>query len=154
MNVYDQLKKLGITLPQAPAKGGIYSPVRVFGSFAYCSGCGPDQNGVSFKKGKVGAEISLEEAQAAARGCLLNILAVIERELGDLNRVKSFAKMLAFVASSDDFYDQPMVANGASALLVEIFGEETGLPARSAIGVNVLPGNIPVEIEMLFELRD
>lgn len=151
MNVYDNMKRLGIELPAAPPRGGIYSPVKEFAGLAYCSGCGPDQNGAPFKKGKLGAQISLEEGQEAARACMLNILAVIERELGSLERIKSFSKMLAFVASDNEFYEQPQVANGASQLLAELFGDEA-LPARSAIGVNVLPGNIPVEIEMLFEL--
>ena len=84
---------------------------------------------------------------------MLNILAVLQREIGDLNRVTNVVKMLAFVASDDEFYQQPQVANGASNLLGELFGQEVGIPARSAIGVNVLPGNLPVEIEAIFEFK-
>ena len=83
---------------------------------------------------------------------MLNILAVLQREIGDLNRVKNVAKILAFVASDDEFYEQPQVANGASNLIGEIFGMDA-LAARSAIGVNVLPGNLPVEIEAIFEVE-
>ena len=90
---------------------------------------------------------------AIDRAYMLNLLAAFRRDIGPLDRIGSFVKMLALVASEDDFYDQPDVANGATDLLAEIFGEEAGLPARSAIGVNVLPGNIPVEIEVLIELK-
>ena len=87
-----------------------------------------------------------------ARNSMLNVLAVLEAQVGDLNKVKKAVKILVFVASDDEFTEQPMVANGASALLGELFGTEN-LPSRSAIGVNVLPGNIPVEIEAIFELE-
>ena len=85
---------------------------------------------------------------------MLNALAILKKNLGDLNRIQSVVKMLAFIASTNEFYSQPLVANGASQLLSEVFGEEAGCPSRSAIGVNVLPGNIPVEIEMLVEYED
>ncbi len=152
MSIYETLKNKGIDLPASPPKGGIYRQIAEFNNMAYCSGCGPDINGILFKKGKLGKEITLEEGREAARLCMLNLLAVIDANVG-LNRVKSFTKMLALVASDNEFYDQPMVANGASELIAELFGEEI-LPARSAIGVNVLPGNIPVEIELMFELCD
>lgn len=84
---------------------------------------------------------------------MLNVLSVLEANVGDLNKVKRAVKILVFVASEDDFTEQPAVANGASALLAELFGAEN-IPARSAIGVNVLPGNIPVEIEAIFELEE
>lgn len=153
MDVYEKLKKLGLTLPEAPAKGGVYTPAKRFGqNLIYVSGCGPAMGG-ELPKGKLGAEISLEEGQRLAQNCVLNILAVLEKELGDLNRITGAVKMLAFVASTDDFTEQPKVANGASGLLVELFGEENGAPTRSAIGVNVLPGNIPVEVEGIFEIQ-
>lgn len=103
--------------------------------------------------GRVGGELTLEQGQEMARRCALNILANLHHTLGDLNRIRRFVKVLAFVNSTDDFDRQPAVVNGASGLIRDIFGEEAGLPARSAIGVNVLPGNIPVEIEMLLELK-
>ena len=80
---------------------------------------------------------------------MLNVLAVLKRDLGSLDRIRSFEKITVFVASTDEFYEQPQVANGATALLQEVFGDEIGLPTRSAVGMNVLPGNIPVEIEAL-----
>jgi len=152
INVYDNLKKLNIELPPAPAKAGVYEQVKLFGTnLAYISGCLPNIEGLPPIKGKVGEDVSLEEAQEAARRCVLNILAVLDRDLGDLNRVKDCVKMLAFVASHDDFYSQPQVANAASEMLMQIFGEEK-CPARSAVGVNALPGNVPVEIELLIEI--
>ena len=152
MNVYENMKKLGIELPKPPAKGGVYAPTKKFcGSLYYVSGCGPVLDEPI--KGRVGTDYTLEEGQQFARNCILNVLAVLEAEIGDLNRVKSVVKVLAFVNSSNDFYDQPKVANGGSQLLVDIFGEEVGLASRSAIGVNVLPGNIPVEIEAIFEVE-
>ncbi len=103
-------------------------------------------------KGKLGAEISLEEGCEAAKNCMLNVLAVLKEKIGDLDKIKSCVKMLVFVASDNEFYNQPQVANAATQLLIDIFGEEIGSPSRSAIGVNVLPGNIPVEIELLVEI--
>ena len=153
MDVYERLKELKIELPSLPPKGGIYTQAREFGAnFYYLSGYGTDLSGVQNYQGKLGQEYGVEQGQQAAVNCMLNIMAVLHHELGDLNRIRRFVKMLAFVASADDFYSQPAVANGASQLLVDVFGEAVGLPARSAIGVNVLPGNIPVEIELLVEI--
>jgi len=152
-NVYDKLKEMNITLPSPPAKGGVYTPVMEFGgSFLYCSGCGPDIGGGAIT-GKLGSEISIEDGQLAARNCMLNLLANLHEHLGDLNRIKRFVKVLGFVACSDDFYQQPLVINGGSSLLLELFGAETGLPARSAVGTNSLPFNISVEIEALVEIE-
>jgi enamine deaminase RidA (YjgF/YER057c/UK114 family) len=145
------MKELGISLPPPPAKGGLYTQARPFmGNLIYTSGCGPVVG--EPVKGRLGADFTVEQGQQHARNCMLNVLAVLQAEIGDLNRVKSVVKILTFVNSTDDFYDQPMVANGGSQLLLDIFGETVGLPARSAIGVNTLPGNIPVETEALFEI--
>ena len=152
MDVYENLKQLGITLPEPPPKGGLYTPCVISGNMAYISGCGC-AIGDEKPAGKLGAEYDLEAGQRFARNCALNILAVLQRDVGDLNRVAKAVKMLAFVASADDFYMQPQVANGASQLLCDVFGAENGIPARSAIGVNVLPGNLPVEVECVFELK-
>lgn len=150
-DVYQKIKEHGITLPTPPAKGGIYTPVMEFGrNLLYCSGCGP-AIGSDNVVGKLGRELTVEEGQKAAFNCMLNLLANLEEKLGDLNRIKKFVKVLAFVNSTDDFTDQPMVVNGGSKLLVELFGEEKGLPARSAIGTNSLPGGIACEIEVLVE---
>jgi len=152
-NVYDKLKELGITLPTAASAIGVYSQSIEFAdNLVYTSGCLPHINGEVKFTGRLG-NLTIEEGQEAARNCTLNALAVLHRDLGDLNRIKRFVKILCFVASNDDFYLQPKVANGASELLCEVFGNEKGLPARSAVGVNVLPGNVPVEIEFLVEIE-
>lgn len=153
-NVYDVLKEKGITLPTPPPKGGVYTPVQEFGTnLLYCSGCGPDLSGNTVK-GKLGRDLTVEEGQKAAYNCVLNLLANIEAKIGDLNKIKRFVKVLAFVNSSDDFTEQPQVVNGGSNLLVELFGDEVGCPARSAIGTNALPGGIACEIEVLLEVKE
>ena len=95
---------------------------------------------------------AMEQGQVYARACMLNVLAALEKAVGDLRRVKSAVKITTFVQSADDFHEQPAVANGGTQLLLELWGVEAGLPSRSAIGVNALPGNIPVETEALFEV--
>ena len=150
-NIETKLKELGITLPTPPAKGGLYTPVMEFGDhLLYCSGCGPQLNGSSID-GKLGKDLSVEQGQEAAYRCMLNLLANLNAKLGNLDRIKRFVKVLAFVNSTDDFVQQPQVVNGGSQLLLDLFGEERGLPARTAMGVNATPGNIAVEIEVLVE---
>ena len=139
MDIYEKMKELGVELPAAPAKGGLYSSCKKFGgNLFYVSGCGPVIDG------------PVEQGQVYARACMLNVLAALEKAVGDLRRVKSAVKITTFVQSADDFHEQPAVANGGTQLLLELWGEEAGLPSRSAIGVNALPGNIPVETEALF----
>lgn len=151
-NIYEVMQEKNIVLPPPPAKGGVYTPVQEFGAnLLYCSGCGPDLGGGNTVKGKVGRDLSLAEGQQAARNCMLNLLANLNAKLGDLNRIKRFVKVLAFVNCTDDFEQQPQVVNGGSSLLVELFGDEIGCPARSAVGANSLPGNIACEIEVLVE---
>lgn len=153
MDVYAKMKEIGIALPTPPAKGGLYTPVVEFGDhLLYCSGCGPQLEGASIE-GKLGRDLTVEQGQEAARRCMLNLLANLDAKLGDLNRIKRFVKVLAFVNSADDFAQQPQVVNGGSQLLMDLFGEERGLPARTAIGVNATPGNIAVEIELLAEFE-
>ncbi len=153
-NVYDKIKEMGITLPPPPPKGGIYTPVMEFGTkLLYCSGCGPDVGNGSVIKGKLGKDVSLEDGQQAAYNCMLNLLSNLENYLGDLNKIKKFVKVLAFVQGTDDFTQQPQVVNGGSQLLFDLFGEEKGLPARSAIGTNSLPGGISCEIECVVEIE-
>lgn len=150
-DVYAKLNEMGVTLPTPPARGGLYTPVVEFGDhLLYCSGCGPQLNGESID-GKLGRDLTVEQGQQAARRCMLNLLANLDAKLGNLNRIKRFVKVLAFVNSADDFGRQPQVVNGGSQLLLDLFGEERGLPARTAIGVNATPGNIAVEIEVLVE---
>ncbi len=151
INVYDRMKEMNIVLPAPPPKGGIYSPVREFGGrFLSLSGCGPRNNGTIIT-GKVGKDLTIEEGQQAARFCTLNLLANLEAELGDLNRIRRIIRILVFVNSADGFCRQPQVADGCSRLLLDLFGEEKGLPSRTAIGVSATPNNIACEIEMLAE---
>ena len=150
-NIETKLKELGITLPTPPEKGGLYTPVMEFSDrLLYCSGCGPQLNGSSID-GKLGKDLTVEQGQEAAYRCMLNLLANLNAKLGDLDRIKRFVKVLAFVNSADNFTQQPQVVNGGSQLLLDLFGEERGLPARTAMGVNATPGNIAVEIEVLVE---
>lgn len=149
-NIKEKLKELNITLPIAPPKGGVYSPAKEFGgNLVYISGCGPviDETLI---KGKLGKEFTIEQGQVYARNCMLNVLAVLDANVG-LENVKCPVKVLTLVAGTEEFYDQPAVANGGSQLLVDLFGADEA-PARSAIGCIALPGNIPVESEVIFEL--
>lgn len=149
MDVYRKLEAMGLALPEPPPAGGVYTGAKVFlDKLVYVSGCGPG-NDVT---GKLGDTVTEETGTDCARRCMLNVLSVLQKQIGDLNRVKSAVKIICFVASDNAFTRQPAVANGASGLLHELFGE-AGKPARSAIGVNVLPGNIPVEVEALFEIE-
>ena len=153
-NIYDKLKESGITLPAPPAKGGIYTPVQEFGQgLLYCSGCGPKQLDGANITGKLGRDLTVEQGQEAARWCMLNLLANLDAKLGDLNRIKRFVKVLAFVNCTEDFEQQPQVVNGGSQLLGDLFGEEAGCPARTAVGTSALPGGIACEIEVLVEVE-
>ena len=151
-DVYAKLKELGVELPPPPRRMGIYKLAKQVGNMLYISGQGPTRDGVMLVTGKVGDERTLEEGQEAARFCAINALSILHDYLGDLNRVKSVVKLLGFVACSPDFGRQPEVINGASKLFEDIFGEENGVGARSAIGTNALPSNITVEIEFIFEI--
>jgi len=153
MDVYERMKELGITLPQPPPKGGVYVQMKQFGAgLVYVSGCGPSI--AEPIKGKLGKDFTISQGQEFARNCMLNVLAVLEKNLGDLRKIKNCVKVLTFVAGTDDFYDHPAVANGGSQLLIDIFGPEIGTPSRSAIGANALPFGIPVETEGLFEIEN
>lgn len=152
MDIYAKLKEMNLKIPSAPPKGGVYSPCQEFGeNLVYISGCGPVLGGCAIA-GKLGNDFTTEEGKEFTRNAMLNVLAVLEAQIGDLNKVKRAVKILTFVASADTFYEQPMVANGGSELLAELF-DQNNVPARSAIGVNVLPGNIPVETEAIFEIE-
>ena len=151
MDVYARLKELNLTLPEPPPRGGIYKPVRQAGNCLYVSGQAASRDGALVFSGKVGGERTIEEGQEAARVCTLNALSNLHHFLGDLNKIKGLIKTLGFVQSADGFNQQPTVINGASALLEEIWGED-GVGARSAIGVNELPGGTTVEIEFIFEI--
>lgn len=149
-NVYDRLKELGITLPAAPEPAGLYIPCQTTGNLIYTSGHDCKTDGVFPYEGKVGQTVSIEEGYEAARLTMINLLATLENELGDLNRITKFVKLLCFVQSGDDFTQQPAVMNGASQLLLDVFGEK-GQHARTALSAPALPFNIPLEIELIAE---
>ena len=151
MNVYQRLKDLGIELPQASKAMGLYAPVKISGNMAYLSGQGPMKDGKFLCTGKVGGDVTVEQAREGARQTAINILAALHDYLGDLNKVKSVVKLLGFVASVDGFNEQPAVINGASEVFIDVFGED-GRHARSAVGVSELPGGMSVEIESIFEI--
>lgn len=148
----EKLTALGLKLPEPPAKGGLYVSAKTFGGkFVYISGCGPSTDGTPIT-GKLGGGVSVEQGAVYARDSMLNMLAVLKREIGDLDRVKSAVKVTCFVASTPDFGQQPQVANGGTQLLIDVFGPEIGTPTRSAVGMVALPGDMPVETEGLFEI--
>lgn len=151
MSAEARITELGIELPPPPPPGGVYKPLVIIDRLAYLSGHGPFQADGSYVTGRVGEELDLEQAQAAARQVGLSLLTSIREGLGTLDRVKRVVKTLAFVNSTLDFVDQPQVVNGYSELFAEVFGD-AGIGARSAIGTSVLPGNIPVEIEVILEI--
>lgn len=147
MTVSERLSELGIELPTPAPPAGLYNPVVVHGDVAYVSGQVPSKDGQLLAKGKLGDSVTVEEGQMAARQCVLNALAALAGALGSMDRVVQVVKMTVFVASADGFSDQPQVANGASQLLIDIFGMDQR-PARSAIGVAELPLGCPVEVEV------
>ena len=151
--VYAKIKELGIALPSPPDEPPALRLIRPLGpDMLYVSGVGPNFKGQLPNEeihGKVGGGINQEEAYLAAQNTALNALAVLEDYLGDLNRVTEFVKLLVLVASVPIFSNQHLVANGASDLLITLYGENVGKSARSAVGVAVLPGDIPVETEMI-----
>ena len=152
MDTYERLKELGLKLPEVPEPVGMFQPITQVGNLVYLSGQG-SYCGETWVTGKVGETRTLEEAQLGAKLCMLNLLAVLEGYLGDLNRVKRPVKLLGFVNGAPDFAQQPAVINGASQLLLDLFGE-SGVHARSAIGVGSLPMDITCEIEAIFEIAD
>ena len=147
-----RLAALGLTLPEVAAPVAAYVPAVRSGTFVYTSGQLPFVDGKLPRTGKVGGEVSAEEAADLARICALNAIAAVRTVIGDLDRVVRVVKVVGFVASAPDFTAQPLVMNGASNLLKEAFGE-SGAHARSAVGVAVLPLDSPVEVEMVVEVR-
>ncbi|MDH5610079.1 MAG: RidA family protein [Cyclobacteriaceae bacterium] len=152
MNIQAQLDKLGIELPPAPPLGGVYKPVVIIDRMLYVSGQGPLRNDGTLITGKLGVDLTTPEGYQAARQVGLTMLATIRSQIGDLGKVKRLIKTLGMVNSAPDFYEHPKVINGYSDLFSELLGEENGIGARSAVGM-ILPGNIAVEIEAIFELH-
>ena len=145
--------ELGLVLPPAPKAAGVYKPVLVVNNMLYVSGQVPVRSDGSLITGKSGKDIQTDEAKLAARQVGLTMLSTIKTHFGDLNRIKRLVKTLGFVNSSPDFYQQPIVINGFSELMAEVFGQENGTGARSAIGA-ILPNNVAVEVEAAFELYE
>ena len=152
MKIEAKLAQMGLTLPApGPAAGNYIGAVQV-GNLLFVSGHGPRRQGGLYMTGKVGRDLTTEQAYEAARVVMLNCLATVQRELGDLDRVQRIVKLLGMVNCTEEFTEQPKVINGASDLLVELYGE-AGRHARSAVGMQQLPMNIPVEIEMIVEVE-
>jgi len=147
----ERIVELGLSLPEVAAPVAAYIPAIRSGSLVLTSGQLPTREGRLLSVGKVGGEVGVEEAVECARQCALNALAAIRAEVGSLSAVKRIVKVVAFVASTPDFTGQSQVANGASELLGEIFGD-AGRHARSAVGVRVLPLDAPVEVELMVEV--
>lgn len=144
-----RLSELGLTLPKPPAPVASYVPTVITGSLIFVSGQVSFADG-KLITGKAGADLDMDRAREAARACAINTLAQLQAALGDLDRVKRCVKLVGFVNAAPDFADHPKVVNGASDLMVEVFGE-AGKHARSALGAGSLPLNSAVEVESIFE---
>ena len=147
----DRLAELGLSVPEVAKPVAAYVPAVVSGDLVFTSGQLPMKDGELMVTGKVGGEVSPEEATACAQQCVLNAIAAVKSVIGDLDRVAQVVKVVAFIASTPDFTGQPQVANGASELLGKVFGD-AGVHARSAVGVPVLPLDAPVEVELIVRL--
>lgn len=154
MSAEQKLQELKIELPPVPAPFGVYKPLLIQGNLAYLSGHGPLKSDGSVTIGRVGDELNQEDGYNAARQTGLAILATLKSHLGSLDRVNQVVKLLGFVNCTSDFTQHPAVINGCSDLFAEIFGKEKGIGTRSALGTNALPGNIPVEVECIFEIGE
>ena len=147
----ERLEAMGLAVPEVAKPVAAYIPAVRSGIHVYTSGQLPMRDGQLIYAGKVGGEVTTEEAVECARQCALNALAAVRAEVGELSGVKRIVKVVAFVASTPDFTGQPGVANGASELFGEVFGDR-GQHARSAVGVPVLPLDAPVEVELVVEI--
>ena len=148
-----RLVELGLVLPPCPKPAGVYKPVLVINKMLYVSGQVPVRTNGSLITGKLGKDLQTEDGKLAARQAGLTMLATIKTNFGDLTKIKCLVKVLGFVNCTPDFYQQPAVINGFSELMAEVFGQENGIGARSAVG-SILPNNVAVEVEAIFELYD
>lgn len=151
MSVEERLAELGVDLPAAQKPVASYVPVATEGQLAFVAGQVPMQEGKPLATGRVGEDVSVEEGQSLARRCALQALAALKEELGTLDRVRRILKVTVWVASSESFTEHPKVANGASDLLVDVFGD-AGRHARAAVGAPSLPLGAPVEVELVVQL--
>ena len=152
MTVQQRLTELGITIPTPRPPVANYVRAVTAGDLVFVSGCGPAKADGGSVTGKLGRDLKTEEGYEAARLCAIQCLAAVQAEIGDLSRVKRVVKLLGMVNCTEDFAEQPQVINGASDLLVSIFGD-AGKHARSAVGMQMLPANIAVEVEMIVQVN-
>ena len=152
-NIVQRIQQMGLRLPPAPPAGGVYHPVVRHGNLIYISGQGPVKDDGSLIKGKVGKDMDINAGKLAARQVGLTMLATIQQHFGPLENIHRLIRLFGMVNCTSDFGDQPMVINGCSELFAAIWGNENGVGARSSVGMGSLPGNIPVEIEAVFEIK-
>ena len=153
MEIEKKLKELNLTLPELPTPVANYVPAVKSGNLLFVSGHGPGRGEEKLYKGKVGEDLTWEDGYKSARQTALCLLSTIKGAIGDLDKVKRIVKIVGFVNCTENFTDQPKIVNGASDLFVEIFGDK-GKHARAAVGMQQLPGGIPVEIEVIVEVED
>src|SRR5688572_9189841 len=154
MSAEARLKELGITLPTPPKPVAKYKPTVLVGNLLYVSGHGPAKFGdPALQAGKVGGKLTLEQGKESARLVGINILATVKNSLGSLDKVKRLVKTLGMVNATPEFLDHPQVINGFSELMAQVFGDDAGVGSRSAVGMGSLPGDIPVEVECMFEVN-
>jgi enamine deaminase RidA (YjgF/YER057c/UK114 family) len=151
--IEQKLEELGIKIPEAPKPLAAYIPATIVGNLVYTAGQLPIVESKLIIEGKLGRDLSTDNGIKAAEICAINCLSAIKSAIGNLNKIRRIVKVTVFVNSAEGFTQQPQVANGASELLVNIFGE-AGKHVRSAVGVNELPINAPVEIEMIAEIEN
>jgi enamine deaminase RidA (YjgF/YER057c/UK114 family) len=150
--VSERIKEMNLQFPPAPKPAGVYKPILVIDKFLYVSGQAPINFDGTMMQGRAGDDLTLEQAKHAARQVGLTMLSTILTHFGDIDRVKRVVKVLGMVNSTPDFYKQPLVMNGFSELMADVFGKEYGIGVRSAVGM-MLPDGIPVEVEAMFELH-
>ncbi len=153
MDADKNFEQLNLELPAAPAPMGIYKPFLIVGNLVYVSGHGPLLPDKTSIKGRVGNTMNEDEGKLAARQVGLSILATLKQNLGSFNKIKRVIKVFGMVNCEPDFEKHPFVINGCSELFAKVWGEDNGVGVRSAVGMGSLPGDIPVEIEAVFELQ-
>ncbi|WP_286764091.1 MULTISPECIES: RidA family protein [Rhodopirellula] len=152
---YDaRIDELNLELPPAPKPMGVYKPIVQVGNMVYLSGHGPLKSDKTLITGRLGLDMDVEVGYDAARQTGLGMLATLRNHLGSLDKVSRLVKLLGLVRCTESFDAQPAVINGCSELFRDVFGEEAGVAARSALGTNALPGGIAVEIEAIFEIKE
>lgn len=152
MSAEENFSRTGLTLPPPPKPLGVYKPVLIVDKFVYVSGHGPVQDDGSLIVGKIGQGMDKDAGKLAAQQVGLTILSSLRSQLGSLDRIKRVVKVLGMLYCTPEFGEHPYVVNGCSELFVKVWGEDLGVGVRSAVGMGSLPGNIPVEIEAMFEL--